>query len=387
MGEIEQKIFAISGVKETVVLVDDPLQATVLHAFIACDGESQSNLTDATFKKELAKSLPSYMVPDVFHFYRVLPKSTSGKIDRKTLSMSMNEKETSAFATNDEITAKIASMWAEILNRPVTSIHENFFEAGGHSLKATRLLSRIHRDLDVKIELRDIFLNPVLQDIVEIVKKAGQVSSHRRIPRASYSAHYELSNAQKRLWVLSQFDGGLQAYSEEGAVRFERAVDPVLLQRAVNQLIERHEILRTSFVVIDGEPRQKINRFQKELYKIQLCEFGEKAFHAEDLLTILSTAGGPFDLAKGPLIRFALADTHTNGWVFAFSVHHIICDGWSGRVFLRDIISLYLDYERGAGASLRKLAIQFKDYAVWQKKLLRDSQTEVSRQFWTKKLG
>jgi tyrocidine synthetase-3 len=362
LGEIESRLLELENVKAAVVIESNKY----ICAYIV--GDSSGPLDTAEFINLLSRKLPGYMVPS--HFARLdrIPLTPGGKVDRNALPLPGVVVGGEYTAPRDDIERILVKIWSEILNtgEAVIGIDANFFRLGGHSLKAINLITRIHKELDVKVLLADVFKASTVRGLSEHVKRA-RVNRFAFIRAVELKEYYVLSSAQKRMYVLHRLDPGTTVYNLprieilDGSRDFAKEKS----EGVFNRLIRRHESLRTSFHMIDGEPVQRIHEeveFEVEVNgKDRDIEKGIDGFIR------------PFDLSRAPLLRVELMKTGNRG-ILLVDMHHIAADGVSLGLLVKEFIALF------AGNSLLPpLRIQYKDYARWQiadvqKKLLESQQ-------------
>lgn len=240
---------------------------------------------------------------------------------------------------------------------------DDFFELGGHSLKAMQIAGLVHKQFGVELPLRQVFEHPTIAALAEIVAAGGK-SAWSHIAPAPRQEHYELSYAQRRLWMLHHMEGAA-AYNMPEAHLIDVEIDADVLNRAFRTLVQRHESLRTAFISIDGEPRQQIRaELPFAIAELDLRESADPERQARDIAD--RDANLPFDLAEPPLLRASLARLPGGRSLFVLTIHHIIGDGWSGNLVFRELLSLYDAYLHGRRDPLKPLRIQYKDFAVWQ---------------------
>lgn len=373
LTEIDQKLMRITRVTEaTALLLEVNPGEYSLAAFI---GTHASDLTSNFLRSNLMKWLPDYMIPASFYIMDKLPTNTNGKVDRPTLRLHAQIVDTKNKRTLTQTEEKLLGIWRQVLGRDDISVESNFFELGGHSLKATRVLTQILKEFGITISLKDVFLNPTAIELARLIEKADEKGKYKQIPKIADAPYYQLSNAQLRIWVLSQFDGGSEAYTERGAVKITEHLDVGAFSRAVESLVQRHEILRTTFQLIDGEPRQIVHPYRNGLIPLT----------CQDVIENDRTVSA-YDLQQLPLIEFRLIK-HADHYAFHYSAHHIICDGWSGRVFLNDILAYYRHHIGADHQSLPPLRIQYRDFAEWENNwLLTPKAQNRYESFWRKEL-
>lgn len=379
--EVENKLLKIPGVKAGAVTVRGEGADKQLIAYIVTEGIA----TEKYFRYELAIVLPDYMIPAYFVFIDHLPLNENGKTDKKALPLpaALMQATGRGEQPRNETEKKLWEIWAAILNNRALGIYDNFFEVGGHSLKATQVISKVWEELAVKISIRDMFTSPSIAGMSELV---GQRTGIRmaRIERIAEQPLYDLSHTQRRLWVMSRYDKEQIVYNIPGIFALH-GVKSEIFDRVFGTMIERYEILRTVFVSTDadGEPRQKIlspAECNFRVTHIDLREMPDKDREVQRLAREESAT--PFDLETGPLLRIKLLQLDEEHFVFLYTLHHIIADGWSMRVLVNDIVSLYEAYSHGLKNPLPELPIQYKDYTVWLKRELEGERIQEHRRFW-----
>lgn len=362
----------------------------VIHSFTAgpVSGEqmeaSTSDQKDFTqlLKSYLEDKLPGYMIPGTFSLIESVPLTGNGKINRKALP-SPEEKTPSAAGYREAETPVeevLVTIWKEVLETEHLGTMDNFFEMGGHSLKATRVISRINKELGVNVPLRDMFQHPTVKALAENISSCTQ-SQWSEIPLADKAEHYPLSHAQRRLWLIDSMDEDNIAYNIPEAYRIRGEFNTEAFENARNYMMERHESLRTIFTTIGGEPRQKI-LFNPE-WPMELKDLSHATLSEEDVISLAGKdAETPFDLAQGPLIRFSLFKLAQEDHLLLFNMHHIISDVWSMGVFAREFFGAYNLYRKGESPADKPLKIQYKDYSLWQK----NQEMKGHREYWHNKL-
>jgi amino acid adenylation domain-containing protein/non-ribosomal peptide synthase protein (TIGR01720 family) len=324
-----------------------------------------------SIRESLLKSLPEYMVPSYFIPLEQMPLTPNGKIDKKALP----EPESGQFASEvytppgNELEERLALMWKEELGLERVGIHDNFFEHGGHSLKATILIARINNELGVEIPVRGLFQSPTVRGLAQLLQQSVQ-KQFAEIPVADTRSCYALSAAQKRLFMIEQMNGDNTSYNMAAAFEIAGELDIDKLEACFRAMIQRHEAFRTSFQVIDGEPVQIIH---------PEAAFSVKNYgHMNDveMNRLVEEFKVPFDLSTAPLFRASLAQRAENHYVLLVDMHHIISDGTSIGLFIEEFNELY------SGKELQELRIQYKDYAAWHNKQLANGELETHKQYW-----
>ena len=388
LTEIENTLLGFTGVKYCAVLPRLTKGADYeLVAYLLSDGECDKSALIAY----LSHKLPKHMVPFQYVQMDSIPTMINGKLDRKALVKQhgkLIENSAEYFAPRNGIERDLLEMWLQILNLSKLSVTDDFFKNGGDSLKATKLRSFIIAKFKVSIELDHIFNHVTIADQAVIVEELLYTARTvlATIPKAAESAHYPLSYAQKRLWVLSQFEGGNVAYNITSVFKFTGKLDINAFLFAVKSVINRHEILRTCFVKSDnGEIQQRVKRLEEieEKRYIQFIDLrSERDLEASVKALIQADFEGEFDLSHAPLVRIKLYQLGTDSYHFLYTMHHIISDGWSMGVFLNELLMFYNVSVKHETMQLPPLAIQYKDYAVWQNDYLSKTNDNLDEKYW-----
>jgi amino acid adenylation domain-containing protein len=388
LGEIEARLAEHPGVREAVVLArEDAPGDKRLVAYTIARPDAAAAETEE-LRAYLAASLPEYMVPAAYVRLDVLPLNANGKLDRNALPAPG----TSAFSAlsyeppQGETEERLARIWAALLQVERVGRHDNFFDLGGHSLLAVRMLSRVRQVLGADVPLAELFARPVLADFAAVAGRGGP-SPLPRIEPASRVGPLPLSFAQHRLWLAAQMDGASLAYHIPLNVRLSGELDRRALRQALDRLAARHEALRATFAVVDGEPIQRIAAaeigFALEEHDLR----GER--DPEGTLERLEIAESetPFDLEAGPLARARLIRLADRDHILLVTLHHIVFDGWSTGVLNRELSALYAAFREGRADPLPKLAIQYADYAVWQRHWLSGASLKEQADYWRRALA
>jgi hypothetical protein len=326
----------------------------------------------------LLTKLPEYMVPSGWVQLDALPLTPHGKLDRKALPAPQFYAGREYEEPQGELESQIAWIWAELLKLERVGRHDNFFELGGHSLLAVRMTSRLRQVSGREVEIREVFAHPVLGDLAKAVGGAARVEQEV-IPRADRSGALPLSFAQQRLWFLAQLEGVSRAYHIPGGFHLAGPLDRGALRRALNRIVQRHEALRTTFHLVDGEPVQRIAPVEESNFALIDQDLRGHAQEAERELEriVREEASAEFDLERGPLIRGRLIrlqnedededKRHEERHTLLLTMHHIVSDGWSMGVLGEELSALYGAYREGKEDPLPELGIQYGDFAVWQR--------------------
>ncbi|MFL6200700.1 MAG: condensation domain-containing protein, partial [Thermoanaerobaculia bacterium] len=317
------------------------------------------------------------MLPAAFVRLGVLPLTPNGKLDRQALEqIGVDPEEPEAGGPEDlprdPVEEVLTGIWSDLLGRERLGVHDNFFELGGHSLLGTRLVSRLRHVFGIELPLRALFEAPTIAAMAPLVK-AARSGPGRAAPALAATARglaSPLSFAQERLWFLDQIEPGSPAYNIPAAVRLTGALDVAALAASLSAIIERHEVLRTTFETCDGQPVQVIHPLAdlpSRLPVIDLRALPDVEREAEAHRIALAEARQPFELARGPLVRTVLLQLAPLVHAVLIGMHHIVSDGWSAGVLIRELQALYGELSAGRPALLPPLPIQYADFAAWQR--------------------
>ncbi len=367
-GEIESKILAIEAVRECVVVVkEDGTGQKYLAAYVAADG-----IDGAGVKKIIGGQLPQYMIPHLV-MMDALPLMPNGKVDRGALPEPELDTAETYEAPGDEVEKTLTAIWAELLgvDAETISVDGNFFDLGGHSLKATRMMTKIHQVLGKQIPLAEIFKTPTIRELASCIGAAG-TEGYEAIPILDKTDYYEPSRAQERVWSVCREESVSVTYNMTTAYLMEGELDTVAFSRVLAALAERHESLRTVFREVDGHPKQVILRVEDCGVKVEMLDLSQGTDGEEEARQLAEREiETPFDLEKGPLLRAKLVKLGVEKHVFIFTMHHIISDGESMEVVSREVLTLYNDFIKGEQGSLQALRVHYKDYAAWHNERLK----------------
>lgn len=383
LGEIEVALNAVDGVENAVVkaLVNDSGEQYLCGYYITKAGTE--TLVD-TIKNTLLKWLPAYMVPAFLMKLKSFPLNANGKINRRMLPVPRftDYTESDTPAMESDIEKKVKELWKVILNVSEVGLHDNFFNLGGHSLSAARLIVHLHKEFKIRLDLQSIFKYPTVSQIVELITNA-EVETYKAIVPVRAQDHYEVSQSQKRLWIINQMEEEKYIYNIPQSYIFYGPLNRELFSQAINQLIEKHEILRTTFVNFEGQPRQKIWSYETFEFAVQFVDLTTDPGKNEKVKEYVQAEEKfPFDLERGPLLRTLLLKVAENEHVFLFTLHHIVADGWSFEILRKDFFRVYNALSSGEPLPAVPLSIQYKDYAWWQKKQINSARFQMHRNYW-----
>jgi amino acid adenylation domain-containing protein len=389
-GEVEAAVAAHPGVRDAAVVArQDPPGGLRLVAYVVWDGEGSS---EAGLREALKARLPAAMVPAAFVELAALPLTPSGKVDRRALAGPAFAPQGAEAASGyvepaTDTQRELAAIWSEILGVERVGAGDDFFDLGGHSLLAVQVLSRLRGRLGVELPVRALFEAPTLAGLARLADQAGALTEGGPRPRPA-GEPAPLSFGQERLWFLDRMEPGNTAFNMGSSLRLRGRLDPSALERAVNEIVRRHEALRATFVEVDGRPLQRtLPALRIPLPAIDLSALAMAAREAEAARVARASLAAPFNLRTGPLVRTSLLRLAPDLHLFLLDVHHIVSDGWSAGVMNRELIALYDAFLAGRPSPLPPLPIQYGDFARWQREWLTGETLEAQLAYWRGKLG
>jgi tyrocidine synthetase-3 len=395
LGEIEHCLLAHEYIKEVVVLAREKEGGSHYLCAYFVPGNSDGSFdhahsfTVSELREYLLQQLPDYMIPAYFIQLQQLPVTPNGKIDRKALP----EPDESTIETGREYAPpmtetekKLVKIWQELLKIEKIGITDDFFELGGDSLLANQCIARVRKELQVEVVLRRFFEQPFIKAL------AREIESHEKkrftIEKAVRDGCIPLSFAQERLWFLQELDAESASYFVPRVIRMKGKMGKILLERTFTEIIRRHEILRTVFPFIDGQPVQQIQ--PPYSFTIPLIDWSqeEEGEQTQKISRFLQEEGQrPFDIEKGPLLRVTLLKLKEEEHLLVLTEHHLIHDGWTQGVLLREFIEIFTAYSEGKAHTLPGLPIQYADFAIWQRNYLQGEVLEQHLDYWKEKLS
>ncbi|MBG9807845.1 peptide synthetase, partial [Bacillus subtilis] len=366
-GEIEAALRSIEGVREAAVTVRTDSGEPELCAYV--EGLQRNEV-----RAQLESLLPGYMVPAYMIEMEQWPVTPSGKLDRNALPAPGGAADAETYTAPRNVTEmKLSQLWEDVLKNGPVGIHDNFFDRGGHSLKATALVSRIAKEFDVQVPLKDVFAHPTVEGLATVIRE-GTDSPYEAIKPAEKQETYPVSSAQKRIYVLQQLEDGGTGYNMPAVLELEGKLNPERMDRAFKELIKRHESLRTSFEQdAGGDPVQRIH--DEVPFTLQTTVLGERT-EQEAAAAFIK----PFDLSQAPLFRAQIVKVSDERHLLLVDMHHIISDGVSVNILIREFGELYNNRK------LPALRIQYKDYAVWQEGFKTGDAYKTQEAYWLKQL-
>ena len=394
LGEVEAALREVEGVREAAVVVreEEEGEGSVMVAYVVAEAEHRIEIGEV--RRKLKERLPEHMIPSAFLLLDHFPLTPNGKLDLPALpapAASIFSHNADYFAARTITEELLCGIWAEVLKVERVGIDDNFFDLGGHSLLATQVISRMRRIFGQGIALRLLFEYPRVRELAQQVERerretAGvEVKPLRAVAREA--AGLPLSYAQQRLWFLAQMEPESSFYNMPMAVRMSGKLNLEALERSLAEVIRRHESLRTSFSTLDEQPVQLIaEAVSLSMPLIDLSHLDEAEREARLKQEARAEAGRGFDLREPPLLRVRMLRLAQDEHVLLLTMHHIISDGWSMGVLVREVGALYEAYERGEESPLEELEVQYGDYAVWQRERLKGEELERELGYWREQL-
>ncbi|WP_265584077.1 amino acid adenylation domain-containing protein [Chitinimonas koreensis] len=388
-GEIEAALAAVPELAEALVLAreDAPGERALVAYLVARPGRPAPE--PAALRQALQRTLPDYMVPAHFVALPRLPLTPNGKVDRKALPAPERRLDDAQWiAPRNPLEAELAELWAGLLKLERVGVDDDFFALGGHSLLATQLVSQLRQRYGVELPLRTLFGAPTVAAVgAYLAERRPAMPALPAIAAGPRGGDAPLSFAQQRLWFFEQFESGSALYHMPLALRLSGPLDPAALRGALNEVVRRHDALRTRFVATGGEPLARVaERLELALPLVELGALppGERQAKLEWLLQ--DEARAPFDLAAGPPLRGRLFRLAADSHVLLLVLHHLVSDGWSMGVLLGELAALYRAGRDGLPAPLAEPAIQYADFARWQREWLQGEALQRQLDHWTRAL-
>ncbi len=390
-AEIESLLNQNDSVAESVVVMREIASGDPrLIAYVASVAEQTPD--PAKLRSELARVLPEYMVPASIQVMEGLPRTTTGKIDRRALPApsAWGEVAGEHVAPRTVSEELVAGIWEQVLTRGPVGVTDRFFDLGGHSLMATQVVSRIRDTFNVQIPLRALFEEPTVAgiaariDALRAERTADQAPALVPVPR---DVGMPLSFSQQRLWVLDQLGARDGAYTMSAGFRLVGALNIRALEQSIATIVQRHEVLRTTFVDREGVPALHISDdINLALETVDLASVPDSERQTKLASHMAAVVDNPFDLAQGPLFRVALYRLGDAEHVIAVAMHHIISDAWSMGVLVREICASYDAYASSGEPALVSLPVQYADFAAWQRAWLQGAVLENQLAYWREHL-
>jgi amino acid adenylation domain-containing protein len=391
-GEIEFVLRRHDLIRDALVICQENDQGTpLLVAYVVLE---QPTLPKDTLRAYLAEHVPAYMLPDMFIALPSLPLNAHGKVDRRALpkpSLLRRELSTPFADAQTPVEIELKSIWEDILRQQPIGIDDSFFDLGGNSLLITQILARVYARYTVELPVSYFFTQPTIRSQAEYIQEhKSEVATASHIvplPRDP-STPLPLSFSQERVWFLLQLDPTNMAYQAQATIRLQGQLNSAALERSLNEIVRRHEIFRTTFTSIDGQPIQEIHEFKPfVLPTIDFAGCSPEELPQRISAWLRDEFARPFDLTQLPLVRWHLLELTPQEHLLVHVEHHLIHDGWSFTVFLRELEALYGAFVSGQAAPLPPLTLQFADFARWQRQWMGGSEAERQLAYWKERLA
>lgn len=385
LGEIETALGQLLGVRHCgVVIREEGERGRQIVAYIA--PIAGAVLDPAELRRKLQKSLPEYMLPSLFVMLEKLPLTASGKLDRNALPKQEIQNESCKLPQTPQEKI-LCELFAEVLELEQVGVDDNFFVLGGHSLLAMLLVSRIQDKMQVEIPVAVIFEHSTVGSLAQFLSKTPTGMARPLLGPRPGQGHLPLSYAQRRLWFIQQLQETTAEYNLTEALRLKGELHRQALERAIHAIVERHEVLRTRFVEVEGEPKQIIDsHVHIELPVEDFSTIPEVEKWERVAAALREETTVPFDLAHGPLLRMKVLRLAQHDHILVRTLHHIIADAWSQNIFRQEFVVLYDAFREDKENPLKPLELQYADFALWQRAWLDDGVIERELDYWRKQL-
>ncbi|HEX3093246.1 MAG TPA: amino acid adenylation domain-containing protein, partial [Candidatus Angelobacter sp.] len=389
LGEIEAMLQQQSGVRGCAVVTKTGANGSKrLVAYVVGERDCDE------LRRNLKGKLPAYMVPSAIVALPELPLSGNGKVDREALEKreDLGSGAEHYEAPGNAAEKRLAAIWAEALGIRRVGRHDSFFDLGGHSLLATLVATRMGNAFGIYVPVRALFESPTIAELADVIKASlrlsGRTQDKPAMPKPAVSGPrpslFPLSYQQEQLWVLDRFNPGNAFYNIPMTWRLKGDLNVSRLEKSLKEVVRRHEILRTCFVMEHEEPRQKVVEptFDVRLPVVDLrpLEPGER--EAEAKKVVAQEADKAFELSQAPLLRGVLVRTDESEYVLGLTLHHIICDDWSLGLLMKELGKLYEAYGRGEEPPLPELKMQYGEYALEQREGLSEGKFQQQMEYW-----
>ncbi len=381
--QIEEEILENYEIALSYLFSKDLFKITQKSGVITIFIQDENNTWD---EKTLHSSIDNIVGEgdEIVHY--VIGNKNVSELQKESLETNYNNNiDTIISSELSEVETQILKIFKELLDNDAIKIQDNFFGIGGNSLLAVQLISRIYKDVGVKLTLKELFKKPIIRDIAKLVSLKDRVD-FLSIEILQDQDYYELSSAQIRLWILSQNEETSVAYNEFNAMKIAGDIEIELLNKAVQKLINRHEILRTSFITVKGDPKQLIHPVNKLQIQVGLNDFTQKE-ESEIKKALLTESRFRFDLAEDVLIRVNLLKIDRFEHIIMINMHHIISDGWSQVVLFNELMMTYYELANDLDIALPELPIQYKEYAHWHNDILQTDKVNQFKNYWNEKFA
>jgi amino acid adenylation domain-containing protein len=388
LGEVEDALRRHPAVTEAAATVREDMPGDrVLVGYVVA--QDDVNPSAAELKAFLKDRLPEYMVPTFIESLHALPRLPNSKVDRGALPAPRIDAQRAYTSPRTPVEDAVCRIWAEVLGVERVGVEDDFFDLGGHSLRATQVVSRLRQAFGVQLAPFIVFELRTPAELARAVERGGaEADGIPALEPADRTQPIPLSASQKAIWFFQELSPGMRSYNFQAAIRFRGRLDVPALEAALTEIVRRHEIFRTVFRAIDGEPRQLVQEpWAVSLAVTDLRSVPDDARERELERILRDEFLKPFHLGELPLIRWTLYRTTDDEHVLAAVEHHFVHDGWSFGVFLRELAALYSAFTQGQPSPLEPLELQFADYAVWQRRWMQSPEAARQLDYWKRQLA
>ncbi len=379
LGEINNLIQEITEISQSLVIAkEDDNQNKQLIAYVV-----YKKPLDKEFIKEYLRSkLPSYMIPQLWVELDVMPLTNNGKINIKALpDPEMSHLAKDYVAPRNETEEKLAIIWQDLLRVSKVGVYDNFFDLGGHSLLATRLVSALRKSLEIEIAIKDVFVHSTISELKNHLDTRSTGVTLPPLVKQDIKGRVPLSFSQERLWFLDQRQGSIE-YHIPITLNIQGDLDLFIIEASLKEIVTRHEILRTVIKSEEGVGHQEV--LPVESWKMNIIEEVSSIEELEKVLSIFINK--PFDLSKDYMCRACIIKKGEQEYVLTVVFHHISSDGWSEDILINELIELYTSKKENRNSNLKTLSLQYRDYAIWQRKYLEGEILEEQLSYWSNQL-
>ena len=389
-GEVESVLSRHPAVRQVAVVARKLKgEENQLVAYVVADATTS---LIADLREHLKSNLPDYMLPAVIEPVETIPRTLNGKVDQRALPQpgSRLDAQSPRAEPVTPVQQVLADIWAQVLDIPQVGLFDNFFDLGGHSLMATQVVARILDVFHIELPLWKLFETPTVAGMAEAIENmivGAPANSAAVIPRTDRDSLVPLSFSQERMWFINQLEPDNAAYNILTAMRLSGALDVPALKKAVQEIMRRHDALRTTIVVANGQPVQVVAATgSPEWIFDDLCSLPEQERENAAVQHLEQTGQRHFDLKHGPLVRFHLVKLSADKHVLLLCMHHVISDAWSLGVIAQEMVALYNACVSGNPPQLPDLPIQYPDFAVWQRQWFQGEILEAQMAYWRQQL-
>ena len=389
LDEVATVLLQYPGVRQAVAVVrQDTAGGARLLAYVVLAETAAASTGE--LREFLVRRLPEAAVPSAIVVLGALPVTPNGKLDRRALPeppVEPGDAVAAAVGPRNPVEEKVAEVWRELIGRPVRSVDDSFFAAGGHSLQATQLVSRLRAAFGIDLSLRDFYEAPTVAGLARLigaVVRQGAAGADR-IPPIGDAAS-PLALVQRRIWFLEQVEPDTALYIISGALRLRGALNLAAFERAIGDLFVRHAALRITFAEADGEPVQIVGPAVPGIEQHDLRDL-DATIRQSEAERLAVAAARPFDLTRGPLIRVTLIQLADEEHLLVVAVHHIVSDVWSIGILFAELGALYDAFVHGRAPQLPETLVQYRDFAAWQRRVMASGALDSQMNYWKNQLG